>query len=50
MSKEELRLFLGDKCTDKQFASVLSNPFMDNIDCYSYALALQGAVVLTRRN
>lgn len=36
MSKEELRMFFGDKCTDKQFASILSNPFMDNIDCYSF--------------
>lgn len=36
MSKEELRMLLGDKCTDKQFASILSNPFMNNIDCYSF--------------
>jgi tyrosine type site-specific recombinase len=44
MSKEELRMFFGDKCTDKQFASILSNPFMDNIDCYSFEMWKKGFV------
>ncbi|PTL34640.1 hypothetical protein C7120_09065 [Prevotella sp. oral taxon 376] len=44
MSKEELRLFFGGKCTDKQFASILSNPFMDNIDCYSFGTWIKGFV------
>ena len=35
MIKEELRMFLGNKCTDKQFTTLLSNSFMENIDCYS---------------
>lgn len=32
----ELKMFLGDKCTDKQFASIISNPFMENVNGYSF--------------
>ena len=44
MNKEELRVFLGNKCTDKQFTSILSNTFMDNIDCYSFETWKKGFV------
>lgn len=38
MEQNELRTFLGNKCTDKQLASIFQNPFMNNIDCYSLAV------------
>lgn len=36
MVNEDLRKFLGKKCTDKQFASIVANPFMEDMENYSF--------------
>jgi len=36
MVNEDLRKFLGKKCTDKQFASIIANPFMEDMGNYSF--------------
>lgn len=36
MVNEDLIKFLGKKCTDKQFASIIANPFMEDMENYSF--------------
>lgn len=36
MEREDLKKVLGKRCTDRQFASILANPFMNNIEEYSF--------------